>query len=1019
MTSDRWEEINRLYHAVLEVEVEERTTFLEKACGADAELRREVDSLLAYDQQAQQLMDRSALRLTAEKLAAEPVSLLGRKLGPYQIQTVLGVGGMGEVYKAKDTRLNRTVAIKVLPRHLSERADLRQRFEREARAIAGLNHAHICVLHDIGQENGIDFLVMEYLEGETLSKRLKKGPLPTEQVLRYAIEIASALDQAHRQGLIHRDLKPGNIMLTKSGAKLLDFGLAKHSVAAVYDLRESESALIERRYNTQSESLTEEGMIQGTLEYMAPEQLEGKEADTRTDIFALGVVIYEMATGRKAFGADSKASVIAKILTFQPLPISTIETLSPPELDVVVQKCLVKNPEERWQRAAELTPELQEIADADWEILKAQERGKDKSGKATEIEAKIVSVIHAASLEPQKFWQRLIRSRTWKLSFVGVLLAVITGSVALWRVWQQPEKPAKRPKEISFMPLTSYAWDNPVDSAAISPDGKFLAFCSKGKLLIQVIRTGEKRSIVLPEEFYPGGVSWFPDGTKLLLGRAEERWVRVKGEMTQVGEPSLWSLSILGGTPQKIVERALSPSVSPDESFVAFSLFDPDRKTNDIWLVGTNGERPRKIRAPSEPDEGYFGATWSSNGQRIFYIRYEDGKSRAIESCDLAGERVTTIFSSKEDRLLRNSLCYVPDGRILFPMGIQWQPALAWHVNLWEIKVDPATGRAMSEARRFTEWSSYGHFVDADDLSITADGRQLALLRRNAQADVYVAELEPGGKAMKNPRRLTLEESDDWVTGWTADSRAVLFSSNRNGNFDLFKQDIGQTDAETIVVSPEQEWRPTLSPDRTFILYTVSEKASRVATRLMRIPVSGGPPELVLQGEKIQNFSCAREANRCVVVEEVDGKQILTSFDPVKGRGEKLPVRDYPMFEKGILSPQGRLIEKMKSGPEGLHVRIGSLTGGAVEEITFKNLTYSYSFFGWSLDGKGIYLQEFFSPGSPMAVYAGLDGHSQVLWKHGTSPGYSLECLTPSPNGRYLAFNTTTYESNAWTMENF
>src|SRR4026209_2749597 len=225
--SDRWNEINRIYDAALEVAEEARPAFLERNCQGDEELRREVESLLAYDKQAQQLLDRPAMQVAAEKLAGEPPSLVGRKLGPYQIQVVLGAGGMGEVYKAKDTRLNRTVAIKILPRLLSERVDLRQRFEREARAIAGLNHPNICTLHDIGRQDGIDFLVMEYLEGETLAKRLKKGPLATEQTLRIAIEIATALDQAHRKGVVHRDLKPGNIMLTKSGAKLLDFGLAK------------------------------------------------------------------------------------------------------------------------------------------------------------------------------------------------------------------------------------------------------------------------------------------------------------------------------------------------------------------------------------------------------------------------------------------------------------------------------------------------------------------------------------------------------------------------------------------------------------------------------------------------------------------------------------------------------------------------------------------------------------------------------------------------------------------------
>ena len=217
MTSDRWERITEIHDAALEVGEDERPSFLEHACQGDEELRREVESLLSYALQAQKFINRPALQLTAEKLATEPPSLVGWKLGPYQILGVLGAGGMGEVFTARDTRLNRTVAIKVLPKHFSERAEVRQRFEREARAIASLNHPHICALYDIGQERGISFLVMEYLEGETLSLRLKTGPLLTGEVLRYAIEIAGALEQAHRKGVVHRDLKPGNIILTETG----------------------------------------------------------------------------------------------------------------------------------------------------------------------------------------------------------------------------------------------------------------------------------------------------------------------------------------------------------------------------------------------------------------------------------------------------------------------------------------------------------------------------------------------------------------------------------------------------------------------------------------------------------------------------------------------------------------------------------------------------------------------------------------------------------------------------------
>src|SRR5438105_1708549 len=268
----------------------------------------------------------------------------GARLGPYEILSPLGAGGMGEVYRAKDTRLERTVAVKVLPDHLASSPDVRQRFEREAKTISALSHPHICALYDVGNQDGVEYLVMEYLEGETLSDRLAKGPLPLEQLLRYGIEIAEALDRAHRQGIVHRDLKPGNVMLTKSGVKLLDFGLAKAMEAP--SARSSLTAL-----PTAAHNLTAEGTILGTFQYMAPEQLEGKEADARTDIFAFGAVLYEIATGRKAFEGASQAALIASIMGSQPAPISTVQPMTPPALDRVVRTCLAKDPDERWQSA--------------------------------------------------------------------------------------------------------------------------------------------------------------------------------------------------------------------------------------------------------------------------------------------------------------------------------------------------------------------------------------------------------------------------------------------------------------------------------------------------------------------------------------------------------------------------------------------------------------------------------------------------------------------------------------------
>src|SRR5580765_1734651 len=281
----------------------------------------------------------------------------GTKLGPYEIQLPLGAGGMGEVYRARDTRLERDVAVKVLPANLSSDPSLRQRLEREAKSISKLSHPHICTLHDIGHQDGVDFIVMELVEGETLERRLTKGSLAADQTIRIAAQIADALARAHKLGFVHRDLKPANVMLTKTGAKLMDFGLAKHSGPAPLATALTEMTMEQAK-------LTSEGMLVGTFQYMAPEQLEGKEADARADIFALGELIYEMATGKPAFTGKSPASLIASILTSEPPPMETLQPMTPVSLDRVVKKCLAKDPDDRWQSASDLAAELKWIAEA-------------------------------------------------------------------------------------------------------------------------------------------------------------------------------------------------------------------------------------------------------------------------------------------------------------------------------------------------------------------------------------------------------------------------------------------------------------------------------------------------------------------------------------------------------------------------------------------------------------------------------------------------------------------------------
>jgi eukaryotic-like serine/threonine-protein kinase len=351
MDADRWQRVAELYDLVLEREPSERGAFLDAQASGDKDLRREVQSLLAQDSE-KLLIDEPMLETAAEVLDEFDFKP-GSQLGPYRIDSIIGAGGMGHVYRATDTRLNRTVALKVLPQAVARDAQFRARFAREAHAIAALNHPHVCTLYDIGQDEHVDFLVMEYLEGDTLATRLGKGSLPLDTALSLAVDVAEALAAAHRGGIVHRDVKPGNIVLTNGGAKLVDFGLVKPTVS-VLPPGGAEGA-------TTPPSLTTQGALLGTIQYMAPEQLEGREPDARTDIFAFGAVLYEMLTGKKAFEGKSQASLIGAIMYAERSEISASRPLTPPALDRLVKTCLAKEPDDRWQTAHDLARELRWI----------------------------------------------------------------------------------------------------------------------------------------------------------------------------------------------------------------------------------------------------------------------------------------------------------------------------------------------------------------------------------------------------------------------------------------------------------------------------------------------------------------------------------------------------------------------------------------------------------------------------------------------------------------------------------
>ena len=492
----------------------------------------------------------------------------GTRLGPYEIIGLLGAGGMGEVYRARDTRLDRMVAVKVLATAFASDQQLRERFEREARSIAALNHPHICTLHDIGHEGDLAFLVMEILDGETLAARLARGALPLEQALRHAIEIAGALDKAHRAGIVHRDLKPGNIMLTKAGAKLLDFGLAKREMPAV-----AGSGL--SVFPTTPPNLTTQGTILGTFQYMAPEQLEGREADARTDIFAFGTVLYEMVTGKKAFEGKSQVGLIGAILERDPAPVSMIQPTSPAALDRVVQRCLAKDPDERWQSAGDLAAQLKWI---------------DEKG---------------ASRIPV----RVSASRTWIA--VAVVMTLVAMGLGVAAIYFARATGVERVLQFSVLPPDKSIFDaaQPGFTPIVSPDGTRLAFTARdtsGTIQIWVRSLDTLTPRLLQGTDGASYPFWSPDGRSIAF----------------FAEGKLKSVDIGGGPPLTLCDAPLGRGGSWNrEGVILFaSLGRP------LFRVGSGGGESVAVSKPDLARQLLF-PSFLPDGRHFIYFEPVGGSA--------------------------------------------------------------------------------------------------------------------------------------------------------------------------------------------------------------------------------------------------------------------------------------------------------------------------------------------------------------------------------------------------------
>ena len=736
----------------------------------------------------------------------------GRRLGPYEILSAIGAGGMGEVYKARDTRLDRIVAIKVLPAHLADRAELRDRFEREAKTIASLDHPHICTLYDTGRQDEVDFLVMEYLEGETLAQRLQKGPLPIQQVLLYAIEISDALDKAHRKGITHRDLKPGNIMLTKLGTKLLDFGLAKLTQDGKPATPYSESP-------TEKDAITAEGTVLGTLQYMAPEQVEGKEADARTDIFAFGAVVYEMATGKKAFEGKSQASLIAKILERDPLPMSSIQPMTPPALDRVVKKCLAKEPDDRWHAAKDLCDELKWISG-------------DSSQAASAPNARMKGV-------------RALGRRELILTSGASVLGAVAGGIAFWKLEPAPSaKPVIR-AVITLPPGQELAGLEDGSAVALSLDGTHLAYVARQGSTQQIYLRAMDSMESKPIPGTEGGVGPFfsPDG----------QWVGFF-----VGA-KLKKVSVSGGAAISLADAAFPRGASWSNQGAI--IFAPSGGSL-IQQVADAGGTSHPITRLEEGDISQRWPEFMPGGDAVLFDVGATANNSvaghiAIQSVR-TGQRVDLTQGGTYPKYASSGhLIYAQDGSLMaVPFDLRQFAVIGVAVPVVEgVLQSPINGGAqysfsstgslvyvaggIQSAQRKMVWVNRNgaevpltipaHSYRAPRIS--PDGNRVAVSIEEQETQLWLYDL-----SRETLTRSTFAGGVNENAIWTPDGKRIVFQSSRDGPLNIFWQMADGSGEMAKLISSEHTDAPhSWSPDGQLLAFIDINPATGIDVMVLRL----------------------------------------------------------------------------------------------------------------------------------------------------------------------------------------
>jgi serine/threonine protein kinase/Tol biopolymer transport system component len=957
MTPERWQQIRDVLAEAFDLAPGERAAFLDRACSPDSSLRQEVETLLASSEGVRSSFLQSP---PPPRVTLTP----GTKLGDYEVKSLLGSGGMGEVYRARDTRLDRDVAIKVLPPFLSSDADRLRRFEQEARAAAALNHPNILAVFQMGTHDGAPYLVAELLEGETLRGCLQRSRLPGRSAIEYGVQTAHGLAAAHEKGIVHRDLKPENLFVTKDGrVKILDFGLAKLT----------QRTGSEPGAPTISQE-TQPGVVMGTAGYMSPEQVRGQAADHRADIFSFGTILYEMLTGKRAFQKPTSAETMTAILNEDPAGISLVTSNIPPALQRVVHRCLEKNPEQRFQSASDLAFALDALSES--------------SG--------------AASAPRVDMSARSRRGRVLAGALAAIIILLAALGLWRWLTFANNGVSANRYREVIRRRLSANAAGDPVRTAAISRDGKYLAYDSvlSKKTHILEIDSGDLRDLPSSDALAP--YDWFPDGSHLLVQRR--------------GHPGLWKVSVWDGAYRKLFDRDVdNAAISPDGSTIAFT-----NEQGEIWLIGADGDNPRRILTPDKEEGALVHFAWSPHGQRLVYSRslgdFYNQRDAKLETCNLQGGGRTLILSEPKLWGLSgpSDVAWLPDGRILYSL---FNGPPAENYGVWAVRADPDAGTRRGPPAALTQWEK----EDATSFRSSNDGKRFVYLAGRDSDAIYLDDLLFRNKK-RGPQRLTGDDWSGYPRDWTRDSQTLLFESLREGRRVILKQNTGDQTSEVLVSGAENYGWPVLSPKGEYLLFTASSAPSLLdpSKRLMAMSPEGGARSLLLTGSV--KYHCGYLPTAGCVLTEVNGRQLVFSFlDPVEGRGKEIQrLDDASGMVDWSLSPDGTRVAIGDPSLKGW-IRILTIADHNIAPLPPNKSWALVQHVTWAADGKHLFATAWSNedPGGLQAILSlDFQGRAEVIEKIVAGAGW-LEDMRASPDGHYLAYTKRNSESNVMLLENF